>query len=451
MALFQKVSGGSAQTGRLSFEAFDEFGGQAVDAEVQEAALTGETDFVEAAQEAERVSADLDDAQQSMNVADSVQDQIDVQGQVENTTETEAMLAETARATATAALGVAPGEAEEVISGESWVGGRLSTEGFKEFLASVWVKIKEFVGNIIARIKMTWKKFFNGTARLVKRAKALKDALKNKKKDLKSNEAEIKPIAALVGTESGKFDTKYIMDNLNDVTDVSVNFGKDILGAVDGAIKAAQDTISVDTAKKIDSEDALLEIVEKFAEQAVAKFSTKGKEYRLDSRFGKAKVRYEPFPFGNKAVFAIMPESDSATTVINGLTMRLETLYKSWNFKGKEDKHKPLSFADIEKIPDAVEKAAKALGDFFEKDAGKAHDNIGKFEKDIGEFVKKAGELEGAYPKKYAQIVQRSYVVPTHALRAAMSTASHLVSTLGAYVTLGEVSLAQYEDDKKDK
>ncbi len=46
--------------------------------------------------------------------------------------------------------------------------------------------------------------------------------------------------------------------------------------------------------------------------------------------------------------------------------------------------------------------------------------------------------------------MQRIYVLPTQALRAAVNVASFFVQVAGAYLTLADVSADKLEDDKKD-
>lgn len=453
MSLFQRMGGTSTTTnGKFSLEAFEEEAiaaaqGDTNTTELSDAAAQGEQDIVEAATDAVEVSNDVDVMQEAMFALEDGEEIAEVQDQVENATQADIDNAAALQQTVMERV-EGKGNVEDVPATESTVGGRISTEGFKEWIKAAWEKIKEFASNIYNKIKMIWKKFVNGTGRLLKRVEALKEKLKNKKDKLK-DEAKIKlnlPVLAL--TSSGKFDPKVAYGQLatfvKECDAISAN-PKDALKE----LKKVVDECKAEAAKDTD-EAGYMSFLKEQAE-GLLDYVEHSKEFTLDKRFGKLKVIYAPSDLGNKAIFTCVDkDAQSLTTVFNSVSYRFENLHRNWNTATKDNEHPALTKAQCQDIANSIEKAAKSLQNFFEKDTFSFEKDISGIKEAIEKAIKESKENVSAYGKEIFKGLQRVYVIPTQLLRMSMNISSFYVQQAGAFLTLADVSADKLEDDKKD-
>ena len=460
MALFQRMGATSvASNTKFSLEAFSVEeeayeAGEATATPLADAAAQGEGDTVEAAVDAAEVSADVDVMQESINALEDGEEIATVQDQVENATENDIQ-----NAAAQQAMVMQQVEGRDAVDAttapatESRVGGKISTEGFKEWLKAAWAKVVEFAGNIYNKIKMIWKKFVNGTGRLQKRAKALKEKMKDKKDKLKDAEAKITYHSTILAkTESGKFAPENAKEA---AADVLAN-AKDLESNLKAQVKATKDAIAplLDKSKtKSFSESEYVAAVKKVEKDLLP--SKAVKDFGIDKRFGqRAQVKYDAMPFGNKALFYVIPrDNETIGAALNGFTARFENIHGSfYGGKTKDNQHTPLSVADIKDVADKVEEAAKELEKFFDKGTSNVDKEIDTLKEDINKAVKEAAEQDdySSYGKEAVKGAQRAYVVPTQLLRAHVNYASYLVQLAGAALTVAEISADKYEDSKKD-
>lgn len=460
MALFQRMGATAvASSTKFSLEAFSVEeeayeAGEATATPLADAAAQGEGDTVEAAVDAAEVSADVDVMQESINALEDGEEIATVQDQVENATENDIQ-----NAAAQQAMVMQQVEGRDAVDAttapatESRVGGKISTEGFKEWLKAAWEKVKEFAGNIYHKIKMIWKKFVNGTGRLQKRAKALKDKMKDKKDKLKDADAKITYHSTILAkTESGKF----APENAKEAAGLVLTEAKKIEGDLKEAVKTVKTGMGdlLDKSKTKDYTESKYDEELKKVESALTNVG-KGKDFSMDKRFGqRAGVKYEPMTFGNKALFYVVGgNNETIGAALNSFTARFETLHSSFSGgKTKDNEHAPLSAADIKDIAGKVEDAAKELEKFFDKGTGNVDKEIDNLKEDISKAVKEAAEQDdySSYGKEAVKGVQRAYVVPTQLLRANVNYASYLVQLAGAALTVAEISADKYEDSKKD-
>lgn len=460
MALFQRMGATSvASNTKFSLEAFSVEeeayeAGEATATPLADAAAQGEGDTVEAAVDAAEVSADVDVMQESINALEDGEEIATVQDQVENATENDIQ-----NAAAQQAMVMQQVEGRDAVDAttapatESRVGGKISTEGFKEWLKAAWEKVKEFAANIYHKIKMIWKKFVNGTGRLQKRAKALKDKMKDKKDKLKDAEAKITYHSTILAkTESGKF----APENAKDAAALVLTEAKKIEGDLKDAVGAVKKGMGdlLDKSKTKDYTESQYATAVTNAEKALVDVG-KGTDFSMDKRFGqRAKAKYVAMTFGNKAFFYVVGgNNETIGAALNSFTARFETLHSSFSGgKTKDNEHVPLSAADIKDIAGKVEDAAKELEKFFDKGTGNVDKEIDKLKEDISKAVKEAAEQDdySSYGKEAVKGAQRAYVVPTQLLRATVNYASYLVQLAGAALTVAEISADKYEDSKKD-
>lgn len=460
MALFQRMGAAPvASNTKFSLEAFSVEeeayeAGEATATPLADAAAQGEGDTVEAAVDAAEVSTDVDVMQESINALEDGEEIATVQDQVENATENDIQNAAAQQAMVMQQVeGRDSVDATTAPATESRVGGKISTEGFKEWLKAAWEKVKEFAANIYHKIKMIWKKFVNGTGRLQKRAKALKDKLKDKKDKLKDADAKITYHSTILAkTESGKF----APENAKEAAASVVALAKDLESDLKARVKATKDAIApvLDKSKtKNFTETEYVAAVKKVEKDLLPTKAVK--DFGMDKRFGqRAQVKYTPMDFGNKAFFYVIPrDNETMGAALNGFTARFENVHGSFSGgKTKDNEHAPLSFGDIKDIADKVEDAAKELEKFFDKGTGNVDKEIDTLKEDISKAVKEAAEQDdySSYGKEAVKGVQRAYVVPTQLLRAAVNGASYLVQLAGAALTVAEISADKYEDSKKD-
>lgn len=462
MALFQRMgTSGSVGNTKFSFEAFsieeEEFQtGETAATPLADAAAQGEGDIAEAAAEAVEVSNDVDVMQEAMFALEDGEEIAAVQEQVDNATQSDIDNAAALQQTVMERVEGA-GNVEDVPATESRVGGKISVEGFKEWIKAAWEKIKEFAGNIYHKIKMIWKKFVNGTGRLQKRAKALKEKLKDKKDKLKDSEAKITYSSTILSrTDSGKFEPTNAVEAAAEILKIS----KGLESELKDRVKDVKDSIkpALDKAKIKDlNESDYVKLVKNAAESASMNGASGSKKFTLDNRFGKnATVDYAPTVFGNKAVFVAVnfETGSSLSSALSSFTARFESVHKSFSGgKVKDNEHKPLTYGHCETVAKEVEDAAKELEKFFDKGTSNIDKEIDTLKEDISKAVKEHGEANeySSYGKEAAKGVQRAYVVPTQLLRAYVNYASYLVQLGGAALTVAEISADKYEDkDKKD-
>lgn len=461
MALFQRMGATSvASNTKFSLEAFSVEeeayeAGEAATTPLADAAAQGEGDTVEAAVDAAEVSADVDVMQESINALEDGEEIATVQDQVENATENDIQNAATQQAMVMQQVeGRDAVDATTAPATESRVGGKISTEGFKEWLKAAWAKVVEFAGNIYNKIKMIWKKFVNGTGRLQKRAKALKEKMKDKKDKLKDAEAKITYHSTILAkTESGKFAPENAKDAATEVLATAKKLEADLKAQV----KATKDAVAdlLDKTKTKDLTEAEYSKKVKAVETALIAAGSGTKDFSLDKRFGqRADVKYEPMTFGNKALFFVVAgNNETIGAALNSFTARFENVHGSFSGgKTKDNEHAPLSAADIKDIANKVEDAAKELEKFFDKGTGNVDKEIDNLKEDINKAVKEAAEQDdySSYGKEAVKGTQRAYVVPTQLLRASVNYASYLVQLAGAALTVAEISADKYEDSKKD-
>lgn len=453
MSLFQRMDSTSrVGNGKFSLEAFsieeeDFASGETTATELNDAAAQGEGDITEAAAEAVEVSNDVDVMQEAMYALEDGEEIADVQANVDNATQSDIDNAAALQQTVMERV-EGKGNVEDVPATESRVGGKISVEGFKEWIKAAWEKIKEFAGNIYHKIKMLWKRFVNGTGRLLKRVEKLKEKLKGKKSEAKKDSKIKLNLSILALTSSGKFSPKTAYDNLGSV----VKGAKELGPGLKDMVKVCKENVEKCKAEAV--KDATEADYNKFLEsQAEGTFSnlSGGKDFNLDKRFGKLRAKYEATEIGNKAMF-ICVDTDAATlsTVYTSISIRFETLYRNWNTSTKDNEHSPLSKGECEKVASEIETVAKELQNFFEKDTSTVDKEIGALKDVLDKNVKDSAESPSSFGKEIYKGMQRIYVLPTQALRAAVNVASFYVQVAGAYLTLADVSADKLEDDKKD-
>lgn len=453
MSLFQRMGGTSTiNTGKFSLEAFEEEAiaaaqGETNTTELNDAAAQGEQDIVEAATDAVEVSNDVDVMQEAMFALEDGEEIAEVQDQVENATQSDIDNASALQQTVMERV-EGKGNVEDVPATESRVGGRISTEGFKEWIKATWEKIKEFASSIYNKIKMIWKKFVNGTGRLLKRVEALKEKLKNKKDKLK-DDAKIKlnlPVLAL--TSSGKFDPKTAYGELGAFTKACENISTGPKDAIKD-LKNVVEKCKAEAVKEVD-EAGYMKFLEDQAKEFI-EYAKDGKDFNLDKRFGNLKVVYLPLELGNKAIFTCVDkDAASLTSIYNSVTYRFENLHKNWNTATKDNEHPALDKGQCQDIAGNIEKAAKALQNFFEKETSAVDKEISGIKESIEKVVKDSKENVSHYGKEIYKGLQRIYVIPTQLLRMAVNLSSFYVQQAGAFLTLADVSADKLEDDKKD-
>lgn len=458
MALFQRM-GTSSSVGntKFSMEAFsieeEEFAaGETTATPLADAAAQGEGDIAEAAAEAVEVSNDVDVMQEAMFALEDGEEIAEVQEQVDNATQSDIDNAAALQQTVMERVEGA-GNVEDVPATESRLGGKISVEGFKEWIKAAWEKIKEFAGNIYHKIKMIWKKFVNGTGRLQKRAKALKEKLKDKKDTFKDSDAKITYNSQiLTNTKSGTFTPENAVKAAAEALKEGAGLEEFAKGRVSAIRDAVKHALKKDEVANLSQKQAQT-LVNGVADAVMTK-GFRGIDFSIDKRFGaKAAVKYVPMEFGNKAVFlSYDKEAETMSALLNSFTARFESVHKSFSAKTKDNEHKPLSKADCSGIADKVEEAAKKLESFFDKGTGNIEKEIDGLKEDINKGVKEQAELENAsaYGKEVAKGVQRAYVIPTQILRASVNYASFLVQLAGAALTVAEISADKLEDSKKD-
>lgn len=453
MSLFQRMGNTSrVGNGKFSLEAFsiedEEFAaGETTATELNDAAAQGEGEITSAAVDAAEVSNDVDVMQEAMFALEDGEEIADVQENVDNATQNDIDNAAALQQTVMERV-EGKGNVEDVPATESRVGGRISTEGFREWIKAAWEKIKEFAGNIYHKIKMLWKRFVNGTGRLLKRVEKLKEKLKDKKSEAKKD-AKIKlNLSILALTSSGKFDPKTAYGQLGDFAKNAKNIGPNLKEMVK-ACKEAADKCKAEAVKDT-TEEQYNQFLKNQAEGLFKELGS-GKDFNLDKRFGKLRAKYEAMGMGNKAMFVCVDtEAATLSSVYTSISIRFETLYRNWNTSTKDNEHSPLSKGECEKVASEIETVAKELQNFFEKDTSTVDKDIGSLKDTLDKNVKDSAENPSAFGKEIYKGMQRIYVLPTQALRAAVNVASFFVQVAGAYLTLADVSADKLEDDKKD-
>ena len=159
--------------------------------------VVGEVDseLTELATEALSISNEVDEIQRTAGVAETGEVIANVASSVSRrdaTPEEAALVQAGAAQTAFAAGGTSSDVADVAnqVASESYGKFTVSAEGFVDTIKNLWRKLKEWVMNLIRKIKDTWNRFWNSTEALKKKAKKLLDLLKNKKDKKKDEHLE---------------------------------------------------------------------------------------------------------------------------------------------------------------------------------------------------------------------------------------------------------------------
>lgn len=452
-SLISQAASGAYFGGKFALESADE---------LVENPVTGEAigdvsdEIAEAVRESEELSAQVDEVQKATRTVE-IGNELVASAPQGDATMHEAALAQAGVAQTMNALGQSESDirqAAQEAAMESYGKYSCAMESVMDVLKRVWQAIKDSVARIVQGVKNKFNRMWNSTASVLKRAKKLKDELKEKGDKWKDDEFTLKLSKGVMETLAvdGKFDPS---DAMKAYASAKPNeHGKDIAESVKG-ISDAVLKATKELGEKADKDDFTDQDLQKVID-AAANMSTVLKSFKganVAEYLGKhMKGGMIALPFGGKAVIAGISEDDSLSTsaTLNSFTMRVEKISKGGVVGKEEKKVKGIAIAAAKKIPDDVESVVKSLEDFYNNGSKKMDDDIQKFRKDLDDAVNKVNESWNGKARNAMEGMSRSFVMPTQALRAAMSVCVYYIQVSNAMLTMG-FEIAKNMKDKKDK
>lgn len=129
----------------------------------------------EAQELAAEIPADLNDAERSIDVAESLDSVADIADNIESPQATDVALIQTAADLAVAGSDVPPEEVIPVAGEalESAIGHRIATESIRETALAIYERLKAFVKRIWEKIESFWHKYFGTLPRLKRKIEAM--------------------------------------------------------------------------------------------------------------------------------------------------------------------------------------------------------------------------------------------------------------------------------------
>lgn len=435
---------GSSQFSYRSIESYD-VNEDIVNPVTNEVVGEADSEIAELAVESLSISQEMDEIQRTANVAEAGEVIADVATQVagRDATPEEAALVQAGAAQTAIAAGATASDVVEVadqVASESNGKFIVSNEGFVETIKNLWKKLKEWVMSLVNKIKQAWNRFWNSTESLKKKAKKLKDLLKNKKDAKKDDNLEKWSGYFRNITTKGKFDPAESLKAFGGLGDEVKKTFSDIVDGIDTTKNGVKEISK--SPEKIDGQ--VTEVMKK----------VEGGDTVLADYLGNGfKGNKTVLSFGNKAyvIGSDRNENLSKTAKINSFTAKLVDDQKSFDPKPKDFKVGYLGKSQIESLADSVDGLAKALEDWYNKGSKDADKKIDELRKEIDKEVDSINEGADANVKEAARILQRFYTVPTQQLRLSMEVCTYAIRVGNDMLSFGFLNAKNLEDDKKDK
>ena len=389
----------------------------------------------------QRANAAVDTGENIADIADSIEQR------PEGATPEEAALVQSGVAQTLDATGAPDEVVDEVaqqVATESQGRIVLSTEGFKEILASMWQRTKEFVANIINNIGNLWNRFFNSTAGVIKDAKAIQ-------KSLGEYDATVTPEKLTswnssfenLAVDSKVFNTADALKTTATFKELCGKVGSNVTSSINEVITLC-DRLNKNSTKG-DVLDVCTGALKQLAGNQTGALDEIGKEYTGS----KVSLR-----FGNKYLFTgynkeYAKEKGQEVSLLNSLKCKVAEADNKFKAKPESFSDKALTVKQVESVCDDVIDAMEAMSKFYNDGSKKAKKEIDKLKDDISETVNRVNESDDLNVKSVVKVIQRTYYLPTQILQGSVSVCVHYTKVAKAYLALCRASLAKAKKAEK--
>lgn len=413
-------------------------------------AMTGDEvsyneEFAKLVMEAAEIEADVAALQRANTAVDTGENIADIADSIEQrpegATPEEAALLQSGVAQTLDATGAPDEVVDEVtqqVATESEGRIKLSTEGFKEILASMWQRTKEFVANIINNITNLWNRFFNSTAGVIKDAKAIQ-------KDLSNYDALVTPEKLTswnssfenLSVDSKMFSTAAALKETLTLKTLCGEVGGNVTTAINEVITLCG--LLNKNSTKGDVIDLCTGALKKLSGNKAATLEELGKEYigdRQSLRFGN-KFLYTGY---NKDYAA---EKGQEVSLLNSFKCKVSAPDAKVKIKPESFNDNALTVKQVETVCDDVIAAMETLSKFYNEGSKKAKKEIDKLKDDISNAVNSIKESDDLNVKSVVKVIQRTYYLPTQILQGNVSVCVHYTKVAKAYLALCRASLAK--------
>lgn len=389
----------------------------------------------------QRANAAVDTGENIADIADSIEQR------PEGATPEEAALVQSGVAQTLDATGAPDEVVDEVaqqVATESQGRIVLSTEGFKEILASMWQRTKEFVANIINNISNLWNRFFNSTAGVIKDAKAIQkslgeyDATATPEK-LTSWNSSFENLAV----DSKVFNTADALKTTATFKELCGKVGSNVTSSINEVITLC-DKLNKNSTKG-DVLDVCTGALKQLAGNQTGALDEIGKEYTGS----KVSLR-----FGNKYLFTgynkeYAKEKGQEVSLLNSLKCKVAEADNKFKAKPESFSDNALTVKQVESVCDDVIDAMEAMSKFYNDGSKKAKKEIDKLKDDISDTVNRVNESDDLNVKSVVKVIQRTYYLPTQILQGSVSVCVHYTKVAKAYLSLCRASLAKAKKAEK--
>lgn len=389
----------------------------------------------------QRANAAVDTGENIADIADSIEQR------PEGATPEEAALVQSGVAQTLDATGAPDEVVDEVaeqVATESQGRIVLSTEGFKEILAGMWQRTREFVANIINNITNLWNRFFNSTAGVIKDAKAIQKSLG----EYDATATPEKLISWNSSFENLAVDSKVF--NTADALKTTATL-KDLCGKVGGNVTTSiNEIISLcglldKNSTKGDVLDLCTSALKKLSGNQTSALDEIGKEYTGS----KVSLR-----FGNKYLLTgynkeLEKEKGQEVSLLNSFKCKVAEADNKFKAKPESFSDSALTVKQVETVCDDVIAAMEAMSKFYNEGSKKAKKEIDKLKDDISKSVDSVNESDDLNVKSVVKVIQRTYYLPTQILQGSVNVCVHYTKVAKAYLSLCRASLAKAKKAEK--
>lgn len=402
-------------------------------------------EFAKLVMEAAEVEADVAALQRANTAVDTGENIADIADSIEQrpegATPEEAALLQSGVAQTLDATGAPDEVVDEVtqqVATESEGRIKLSTEGFKEILASMWQRTKEFVENIINNIANLWNRFFNSTAGVIKDAKAIQKSLA----DYDAVAAPEKLTSWNSSFENLAVDSKVF--NTAAALKATATL-KEACGKVGGSVTDSISEINTlcgllnKNSSKGDVIDLCTSALKKLSGNKEGAVQVLGKEYVGNE---------QSLHFGNKYLFTgynkeYASEKGQEVSLLNSFKCKVAEADNKFKAKPESFSDAALTVKQVETVCDDVIAAMETLSKFYNDGSKKAKKDVDKLKDDISSTVSNIKESDDLNVKSVVKVIQRTYYLPTQILQGSVNVCVHYTKVAKAYLALCRASLAK--------
>lgn len=407
-------------------------------------------EFAKLVMEAAEVSADIDTVSDTVAAIDQGETIAAVGESIadreEGATPEEAALIQTGVAQ-TLDASDAPEEVQEEVADsvatESYGRINVSMEGFRDVLKRMWEATKEFVLNIVDKIKNMFTRWWHSTAGVIKDAKALKKELEDGFEDPKEK-GKLESWSGFMedlAVKQNKFSTSAALGATGHLVTGCKVIGSKFKKSINGLI-GLPEKLSTDKGLNPSAIEGVI-----FTE-----FDNANGGHIKQVLGSKYAGRLILSDFGDFAVYAGFnteySSGDEIIQFISSCKVKADK-YLGSSVRPKDFKDDALTKEQCISVCEDVVKAMENLDGFYNKDSKDMYKDVDAAKEKINKLVQSATEEGNSVVAHNLKAAQRVFVMAPQILRGAMSFSVHYIQTAKAYLALVRASKAKLSAKKK--